>query len=67
MFQVPAWVAVAFGHGVIEKLLWELVHPVEIKVLNRDKQILPTTSFSLVLRKEYFDCPQRDSRAVHYI
>jgi hypothetical protein len=28
---------------------------------------LPTTPFSLVLRKEYFDCPQRDSHAVHYI
>jgi hypothetical protein len=31
---------------------------------------LPTTVFSLVLRKEYFDCPQRDSLAVpevHYI
>jgi hypothetical protein len=23
--------------------------------------------FSLVLRKEYFDCPQRESHAVHYI
>ncbi len=23
--------------------------------------------FSLVVRKEYFDCPQRDSHAVHYI
>jgi hypothetical protein len=23
--------------------------------------------FSLVLRKEYFDCPQRDSHSVHYI
>jgi hypothetical protein len=30
-------------------------------------QRLPTTNFSLVLRKEYFDCPQRDSHAVHYI
>jgi hypothetical protein len=30
-------------------------------------QRLPTTPFSLVLRKEYFDCPQRDSHAVHYI
>jgi len=23
--------------------------------------------FSIVLRKEYFDCPQRDSHVVHYI
>ncbi len=45
-------------------------------VKNRDLQRLSTTPFSLVLRKEYFDqryvgisdfdCPQRDSRAVHY-
>ncbi len=33
----------------------------------RDIQRLPTTPFSLMLRKEYFDCPQRDSHAVHYI
>jgi hypothetical protein len=34
----------------------------------RDIQRLPATPFSLlVLRKEYFDCPQRDSHAVHYI
>jgi hypothetical protein len=26
-------------------------------------QRIPTTPFSLVLRKEYFDCPQRDSHA----
>jgi hypothetical protein len=26
-----------------------------------------TTPFSLLSRKEYFDCPQRDSHAVHYI
>ncbi len=32
----------------------------------RDIQRLPTAPFSLVLRKEYFDCPQRDSHAVHY-
>jgi hypothetical protein len=30
-------------------------------------QRLPTTPFSLVLRKEYVDCPERDSHAVHYI
>jgi hypothetical protein len=29
-------------------------------LLLRDIQRLPTTTFSLVLRKEYFDCPQRD-------
>ncbi len=28
---------------------------------------LSTTPISLVLRKEYFDCPQRDSHAEHYI
>jgi hypothetical protein len=33
----------------------------------RDIQRLPTTPFSLVMRKEYFDCPQRDSHAVHCI
>jgi hypothetical protein len=33
----------------------------------RDIQRLPTTPFSLVLGKEYFDCPQRASHAVHYI
>ncbi len=34
-----------------------------------DIQRLPMTPFSLVLHihKEYFDCPQRDSHAVHYI
>ncbi len=32
----------------------------------RDIQTLPTTPCSVVLRKEYFDCPQRDSHAVHY-
>jgi hypothetical protein len=39
------------------------------KVLYRDTRRLPTatTPFSLVLRKEYFDCPQGDSHAVHYI
>jgi hypothetical protein len=26
---------------------------------------LPTSPFSLVFRKEFFDCPQRDSYAVH--
>ncbi len=35
--------------------------------MTRDIQRLPTTTFSLVLRKEYFDCPQRDSHAVHLI
>ncbi len=33
----------------------------------KDIQRLHTTNFSLVLRKEYFDCPQRDSNAVRYI
>jgi hypothetical protein len=36
-------------------------------LLIRDIQRLPTTPFSLELRKEYVDCPQRDSHAVHYI
>ncbi len=31
---------------------------------SRDIQRLPTTPFGLVLRKEYFDGPQRDSHAV---
>jgi hypothetical protein len=26
---------------------------------------LPRSTFCLVLRKEYFDCPQRESHAVH--
>jgi hypothetical protein len=30
----------------------------------RDIWRLPTTPFSLVLRKDYFDCSQRDSHAV---
>jgi hypothetical protein len=34
----------------------------------RDIQRLPTTPFSLlVLRKEYFDCPKRDSHAVQHL
>ncbi len=33
----------------------------------RDLQRLPRTIFPLVLRKEYFDCPQRNSPAVFYI
>ncbi len=33
----------------------------------RDIQRVPMTSFSLVFLQEYFDCPQRDSHAVHYI
>ncbi len=32
-----------------------------------DIQRLSTTPFSLVLHKEYFDCPQRESHAAHYI
>jgi hypothetical protein len=35
--------------------------------VNRDTWRLHTTPLSLVLRKEYFDYPQRDSHAVHYI
>jgi hypothetical protein len=31
------------------------------------QRYMEITRFSLVLRKEYFDCPQRDSHAVHYI
>jgi hypothetical protein len=38
-----------------------------LKHVIRDIQRLPTTTFSLVLRKEYFDGSQRDSHAVHYI
>ncbi len=30
---------------------------------SRDIQRLPTTPFSVVLRKEYFDCPQRNSHS----
>jgi hypothetical protein len=37
------------------------VEPARSKVGFTDIQRLPTTPFSLVLRKEYFDCPQRDS------
>ncbi len=33
----------------------------------RDIQRLSMTPFSLVLRKEYFNCPKRDSHAVHHI
>jgi hypothetical protein len=33
----------------------------------RYTEIIPMAPFSLVLRKEYFDGPQRDSHAVHYI
>ncbi len=36
------------------------------KITLRKIQRLPMTPFSLLLRKEYFDCPQRDSHAVHY-
>jgi hypothetical protein len=36
----------------------------QLSVQSRD---IPMTLFPLVLRKEYFDCPQRDSHAVHYI
>jgi hypothetical protein len=38
-----------------------------LSLLPRDIQRLPTTFFPLVLRKEYFDSPQRDSYTVHYI
>ncbi len=34
---------------------------------SREIQRLPKAPFSLVLRKEYCDCPQRDFHAVHYI
>jgi hypothetical protein len=36
---------------------------VQVKIIQR---YIPTAPFSLVLRKEYCDCPQRDSHAVHY-
>ncbi len=39
-----------------------VVHLVNV----RDVQRLPTALFPLVLRKEYFDCPERDSYDVHY-
>jgi hypothetical protein len=46
----------------------------DLAVINLDSWIalrwaqrLTTTPVSLVLRKEFFDCPQRDSHAVHYI
>jgi hypothetical protein len=49
--------------------LWKEEGPRFLQSLEmaRDIQRLPTIHFSLVLRKEYFDCPQRDSHAVHYI
>ncbi len=37
------------------------------KQSTRDIKRLLVTPFSLVLRRKYFDCPQRDSHAVHYI
>jgi hypothetical protein len=40
---------------------------IQNQAFQSNTEILPTTPFSLVLRKEYFDCPQRDSHAVHYI
>ncbi len=52
--SLPRTVSLVFF--LIEKLL-----------ASRDIQRLPTTPFSLVLRKEYFDCPLRDSFAAHYI
>ena len=33
--------------------------------MQRYTEITHTNPFSLVLRKEYFDCPQSDSQAVH--
>jgi hypothetical protein len=38
-----------------------------VSIASREIRRLSTTPFSLVLRREYFDCPQRDSYAVHYI
>ncbi len=38
-----------------------------ILVSTRDIQRLSTTPFSLVLRKEYFDWPQRDSRSTLHL
>jgi hypothetical protein len=43
------------------------ISPVPLRETEIDIQGLPTTPCSIVLRKEYFDCPQRDSQAVHYI
>ncbi len=39
----------------------------KFNILPGDIQRLPMTPFSSVLGKEYFDNPQRDSHAVHYI
>jgi hypothetical protein len=33
----------------------------------KNKEITGTHDPLLVLHKEYFDCPERDSHAVHYI
>jgi hypothetical protein len=55
------------GHTISSFLFVFLRSSLEGKGPPRDIQRLPTTPFSLVLRKEYFDCPQRDSQAVHYI
>jgi hypothetical protein len=35
--------------------------------MSRDIQRLLRTLFPLEMRKEYFDCPERDSHAEHYI
>jgi hypothetical protein len=48
-------------------LLAHWVPVVDGKVLTRDIKRLSTTPFSLVLPKEYFESPQRDSHAVRYI
>ncbi len=42
-----------------------LLYCTSSKRVTIDIQRLPTTPISLVLRKEYLDCPQRDSHAVH--
>jgi hypothetical protein len=55
--------------------IYQLLHGqqlpfIELNILyvnTRDIQRLPTTPFSLMLRKEYFNCPKRDSHAVRYI
>jgi hypothetical protein len=58
-----------FGNEFWLILFREYISPklFAVKDGNRDKQRFTTTPFSLVLHKEYFDCPQRDSHAVHYI
>ncbi len=65
-------------YDTADKISWKDGSPISDTVLyrylkgakflkTRDIHRLPTTTFSLVLRKEYFDCPQRDSHEVQYM